>query len=252
MSSLLGHQNLETLSKLYLPLLAAIALISSCAKYELDQPFEPPVPVIPCEKQTVNPAGRSYSSDSIIAYTCTSKYCGFMPMSSKNYWVYEDSIFDNGVFTKIQLDTLRFNTTVKTTTDGLTWWKANTDVGLPSALYSTDSAVFALTQRAFSPQFTDAKKDYGMFEGDSIRYFSSFVDVAAQCRSLKSTTSMTTPAGTFADYIYTEKNARYYQRDQVYFAPGVGVIKFIREKAQPGTYQVKLREIATLVSYHIE
>lgn len=211
-----------------------------------------PVSVEPCVEQLSNPAGRSYSNDSVVVYNCTSKHCGIIPLSTKNYWVYEDSLFADGVFQKVQLDTLRYTTTYKSLSDGLVWWQSNMEIGLPGTLYANDSALFSITDRLFLPDVKDAKKEYGLFPGDSLRYLASFEDAAAQGRSLKITGNYKTPAGSFNDYLYFEKNARNYRKDQVYFEPGIGVLKYIQEKAPMGTRLLKLQQVSTLVAYHIE
>lgn len=199
-----------------------------------------------------NPAGRSYSNDSVVSFDCISKHCGIIPLSTKNYWVYEDSLFADGVFQKVQLDTLRYTTTYKSLSDGLVWWQSNMEIGLPETLYANDSALFSITDRLFVPDVKDAKKEYGLFPGDSLRYLASFEDAAAQGRSLKVSGNFKTPAGSFNDYLYFEKNARFYRKDQVYFEPGIGVLKYIQEKAPMGTRLLKLQQVSTLVAYHIE
>lgn len=211
-----------------------------------------PVTVEPCVEQLSNPAGRSYSNDSVVVYNCTSKHCGIIPLSTKNYWVYEDSLFADGVFQNVQLDTLRYTTTYKSLSDGLVWWQSNMEIGLPETLYANDSALFSITDRLFVPDVKDAKKEYGLFPGDSLRYLANFEDAAAQGRSLKVSGNFKTPAGNFNDYLYFEKNARFYRKDQVYFEPGIGVLKYIQEKAPMGTRLLKLQQVSTLVAYHIE
>ena len=210
-----------------------------------------PVQTEPCELQTANPTGKSYAADSVVKYNCISKHCGILPLSTKNYWVYEDSIFNYGVFVKVQYDTLQY-TSKKSLTDGLTWWEGNLSVGLPDLLYANDSTFFGLEDRLFTPGYMDVKKDYSLFPGDSIKYLTSFEDAAAQGRSLKMENSLVTPAGTFANCLYFEKNARYYRKDQVYFKPGVGVIKYIQEKAPMGQRVIRLQQISTLVAIHFE
>ena len=205
-----------------------------------------------CELQTANPAGRTYTTDSVVAFTCTQKHCGILPLSSKNYWIYEDSIFANGVFTKVQSDTLRYLVNKKSLSDGLVWWEGNISVGLPDILFANDSSFFGLTDRLFNPDIIDVKKEFGLFPGDSLRYLTSFEDAAAQGRSLKFESPLVTSAGIFNDCFYFEKNARNYRRDQVYFKPGIGVVKYIYEKAPIGTRAIKLQQVSTLVSFHIE
>ena len=206
----------------------------------------------PCELQTANPAGRSYVTDSIVAFNCTQKHCGILPLSNKNYWIYEDSIFSDGVFTKVQFDTLRYSTNIKSIPDGLVWWEGNISVGLPDILYANDSSFFELADRLFAPDFKDVKKGFGLFAGDSLKYLTSFDDAAALGRSLKLEAPLETTTGTFADCLYFEKNARNYRKDQVFFKPGIGVIKYIMEKAPIGQRVIKLQQVSNLIAFHIE
>jgi hypothetical protein len=234
------------LSKFFLSLLIGSFLFSACSKDNFAPVQEA------CELQTGNPAGRSYAADSVVSFVYTQKHCGILPLSSRNYWIYQDSVFNDGVFQKVQYDTLQYLTTKKSLTDGLVWWKGTISVGLPDILYANDSTFFGLEDRLFTPGIIDVKKEFGLFAGDSLRYLTSFQDAAAQGRSLKTETVIKTSAGTFNDCIYFEKNARSYRKDQVYFEPGLGVIKYIQEKAPIGTRIIKLQQVSTLVAYHIE
>lgn len=240
---------LLTLSKLLLSLLIGSFLFSACRKDSFAPVAEPG---IPCQLQTENPAGRSYSSESVVDFACTEKHCGLMPLSAKNYWVYEDSVFNNGAFVRVQLDTVRYTSTKKSLSDGLIWWESNITVGLPETLYANDSAFFTLGDRLFNPDIKDAKRDFNIPAGDSVKYLTSFEDAAANGRSVKLQTAVKTPAGTFNDCVYFEKNARFFRKDQVYFKPGLGVVKYIQEKASPGSTFIKLQQISTLIAVHIE
>ncbi len=235
------------LKKIILPLLSGCLLIVSCQKdFNFEEKAEP------CELQTANPAGRFYSTENVVDYICTSKHCGIIPLSKKNYWIYEDSIFSDGLFQKVQLDTLRYFSNLKTVTDDLIWWKSNKFIGLPQVLFANDSSFYGLTDRLFAPNIMDAKKDFGLFEGDSIKYLTSFEDAAAFGTSKKIETGIAIPAGKFSNYLYFEKNARDFRKDQVFFKPGIGVLKYIREAAIMGQRIIKLEQISTLISYHIE
>lgn len=239
-----------TLSKLLLSLFIGSIVFSACRK----ENFAPVMDTVtPCLPQTANPAGRSYTNDSVVDYICTDKHCGILPLSTKNYWVYQDSIYDNGVFVKVQLDTLRYATTKKSLTDGLTWWQANNvSIGLPATLYANDSAFFTLGDRLFTPDVKDARKDYNIPVGDSVKYLTSFDDAAANGKSIKLQEPVKTSAGEYDDCIYFEKNARFYRKDQVFFKPGLGVVKYIYERVVPGSPVLKLQQVSTLVAYHIE
>ncbi|MBK9380658.1 MAG: hypothetical protein IPN39_04960 [Chitinophagaceae bacterium] len=236
------------MKKILFLLFTGSLFLASCKKDN----FIPPIKEESCVLQTGNPAGRSYTSDSLISFTCTAKHCGILPLSTKNYWIYEDSVFSDGVFQKVQYDTLRFHKTWKSLSDELVWWESNISIGLPDKLYANDSAFFKIEDRFFTPGIVDVKKDFSLFPGDSIRYLASFEDAAAMGRSLKMQETIKTPAGSFSDYVYFEKNARNYRKDQVYFKPGVGVVKYIQEKAPMGSPQIMLQQVCTLISYHIE
>jgi hypothetical protein len=215
-----------------------------------------PVPTAaktPCLIASMNPAGKMYNQDSVVSFNCTQSFCGIMPLNSRNYWVYEDSIFTDGIFTKVQLDTLQFNEQLTSVQDGLVWWKGSMNVGLPEMMFASDSSIFVMTARLFTPGYMDVKKEFGLFAGDSIRFLTSFDDYAAQGRGVKINASVETEGGRFSNVIYFEKNARNYRRDQIYLQPGVGVVKYIHEKANAGYPRVmKMQKISTLVEYHFE
>ncbi len=243
---LLKNKPLKATTTLFL---LAVSLLTACQKEQLTIPV---TKAEPCKMQTANPAGRSYSADSVIDYTCTTTHCGVLPLNSRNYWVYEDSIFQDGVFQLVRLDTLRFTRTQKSLTDDLVWWESNMNIGLPEKLYANDSAVYKMEDRMFTQGVKDVKKEYGLFAGDSTRYLSGFQDAAAITRSLKTAAAVSTRAGVFSETIYIEKNARNYRRDQVVFKPGIGVLRYVQEKAPMGTRIIKLQQISNLVSFHVE
>jgi hypothetical protein len=237
------------LKKFIVPFLIGSIFSFACRKSDF---LQLKTETAPCLLQTANPTGRSYDANSIVAFTCTQKYCGILPLSNKNYWVYQDSFFLDGSFIKVQFDTLRYLTNKKSLDDGLVWWEGNIPVGLPDVLYANDSSFFELTDRLFAPDIKDVKKEFGIFPGDSLRYITSFEDAAAQGRSLKIETVLETSAGAFTDCFYFEKNARNYRMDQVYFKPGIGVVKYIMRKAPVSERVIKLQQVSTLVSFHIE
>lgn len=241
------------MKKAFTLLFTGMIFLVSCKK-EKDLKFGAPEEqaATPCILQTGNPTGRSYTSAEVESYTCTSSHCGLIPLNRKNYWVYEDSIFDNGVFVRAQKDTLRFTRNWRSMTDGLVWWESNISIGLPDVFYANDSTIFKLEDRMFTNDMLDVRKDYTLYTGDSARYITSFTDNAAICRSLKMNSTLQTAAGNFTDYIYYEKNAPYFRRDQTFFKPGIGVIKYIQEKSIMGSPYVKLQQVSTLVGYHIE
>ncbi|HPH32710.1 MAG TPA: hypothetical protein PLB49_12705 [Chitinophagaceae bacterium] len=236
------------MKKTFILFIAGILCLSSCKKESLSVPESKSA----CSVQTSNPSGRSYSADSVISYPCTGSFCGLMPMNSNNFWIYEDSLFTDGVFKQVQYDTLRFTGTYRSLNDGLVWWESNISVGLPEKMYASDSALFSMEDRMFMEGIKDVKKEYGLFAGDSLRYLTAFEDAAAIGRSLKMTGTLSTPAGDFSHYLFIEKNARNFRKDQVCFMPGVGVIKYRQEKAVMGSPVVKLQKVSTLVKYYIE
>jgi hypothetical protein len=241
------------LSKLLASIILGSIFFTACSKGEYFPLPEPTAAKTNCLSQKENPAGRSYTQDSIVNFICLDNYCAFMPINNRNYWIYEDSIFTDGVFTRVQFDTLRFAYQVKSLQDGLVWWKSNISVGLPETFFANDSSIFIMSPRLFTPGFLDVKKEFGMFPGDSIKYLASFDDYAAFGRALKLDEEFETSFGKFNSVLYFEKNARNYRRDQVYFKPGLGVIRYTREKAGNGFPRiVKLQQVSTLIKYHIE
>lgn len=239
----------KPLKKIIFSFTLLIFLLSACTKHEI---IMPPIAGKTCELQTGNPSGKSYSADSVVTYNCTNSHCGVLSLSSNNYWIYQDSIFTNGVFAKVQLDTLRFDKQVQSLSDGLVWWKGSKNVGLPETLYANDSSFFGLENRMFMPGVMAAKKEFGLFAGDSLRFLSSFEDMAAQARLLKSQSPVSTPAGSFNDCLFFEKNARFFRNDQVFFKPGVGVVKYVQMLYSYSTRQFEPQQISTLVKVHIE
>ena len=235
------------LKKTLVSLLIGSIFFFACRK----ESFAPTVKA--CVPQTDNPSGRSYSENDIVAVGYTAKHCGFLPLNHNNYWIYEDSVFNDGVFVKVQFDTLRFVKTFQSLPDDLIWWETEISIGLPEKLYANDSTIFQMEPRMFAQEPTwDAKSEYSLFDGDSARYLTSFDDNAAMGTSVKMDDAIITPAGKFTDCVLFEKNARSFRRDQVYFKPGLGVIKYIQEKAPMGSPFTKLQQISTLVSFHIE
>ncbi len=235
------------MKKVILLILIGSSLFFSCKK----ESFIPPVEA--CLLQTDNPATRSYSSDSLMAVTYTGKNCGLLPLNKNNYWIYLDSIFNNGVFQQVQYDTLRFVKTYLSLSDNLIWWQANMEVGLPDLLYSSDSSIFSIEQRMFSADpVWDARKEFSLFSGETANYLTHFDDNAAQGKSVKLDGDLATPAGEFPDCIQFEKNARSYRKDEIYFKPGIGVVKYSQEKAPMGSPVIKLQQVSTLIGFHIE
>lgn len=205
-----------------------------------------------CLPQTDDPNGRTYSGDSVVAVSYSGKHCGLLPLSRNSYWIYEDSLFNNGVFVKKQYDTLQFAKTYQSP-DGLLWWEINVSIGLPEKIYCNDSTIFTMEKRMFSSEnIMDVKREFYLFDGDSIRYLAHFEDYAAIGTSKKLNETISTPAGDFTDCIWFDKNARSFRDDQVFFKPGFGVIKYIQRTAPPGSPYVALHQISTLIKFHIE
>ncbi|MCX6317317.1 MAG: hypothetical protein NTW29_08500 [Bacteroidetes bacterium] len=238
------------MKKTLLILLAVPATLLSCSKNDMDLAV-PPVAEA-CVIQTSNPSGRIYTSDSVVAYNCTSKHCGLLPLSTKNYWVYQDSIYYDGVFQKVQLDTLRFTKTWKSLADDLTWWEANMTIGLPVRMYANDSTIYSLEESYFIAGKKNSRREFGQISTDSTRYLSSFEDMAAQAKVIRLSGIISAPAGNFTGCIYFEKFSRSYRKDQVIFKPGIGVVRYVREMAAPGSPFMKLQQVSNLVSIHIE
>jgi len=205
----------------------------------------------PCLQQTANPDKRSYSATDFTQTEYNNKHCGLLPLSKNHLWIYQDSIFENGLFARIEMDTLQFTTTWQTQPDGITWFKANKEVGLPLFCYSNDSAIFSIEQRLFSsPQIMDAKKQIFISHIDSIRYLSAFIDEAA-IATQKMNSPISTALGNFNDCIFLEKLAPGYRKDQVYLKPGIGVVKYIYQEAPFSSPGIEMQRISTLVNYII-
>jgi hypothetical protein len=227
-------------------LLMACLFLFACKKEKVD-----PVPAPePCILQTQNPAGRVYNDEDVTQVNYLKKCCGIIPLSVYNSWIYEDSVFNDGVFVRVQYDTLRFTKTYQSHPDDLIWWeKNNVEIGLPDMLYANDSSIFLPQYRLFSPEpVMDVKKEYGLFEGDSLRYLTSFEDNAAQGRSVKLTQTISTPAGNFSDCILFEKKAPFSRTDQVIYKAGLGVVKYRSERAgYYGPPVLKVQQVSTLI-----
>ncbi len=236
------------LKKTLLSLLIGSLFFSACRK---ENHFTPENES--CLAQTDNPSGRSYTPDSLVAVSYTQKNCGLLPLCSKSYWVYEDSVFSDGIFVRVQHDTLRFTKAYQSASDKLIWWETNIEIGLPDLLYSNDSAIFLAEYRLFAPDpIRDVKTEYTLFPGDSLRYLTSFEDNAAMGRSVKLNDIIATPAGNFSSCILFEKKAPFFRKDQVFFKPGLGVVKYISEKAVMGSPVMKVHQVSTLISYHLD
>jgi hypothetical protein len=152
----------------------------------------------------------------------------------------------------VQTDTLRFTQSVRTVTDGLTWWKPNISIGLPDHMYVNDSAFFKLETRMFNQDFMDVRSEFAVCTGDSARYLTNFEDAAATGRTVKLKEAVVVNGNSYTDCLYFDKNARSYRRDQLYIKPGVGVVRYIQEKAPMGSPFVKLTQVSTLIKYHLE
>jgi hypothetical protein len=227
-------------------LVAASLFFIACRKQDID------TGKAACLPQTDNPSGRSYTETQLVAVDYSLKHCGLLPLSSKNYWIYLDSIYINGAFARTQYDTLQFSP-FESAPDHLIWWESNMEIGLPDLLYSNDSNIYLANYRLFAPDpIRDAKKEYGLFVGDSVKYLTSFDDNAAMGRSVKWQTPIVTPAGTFTNCILFEKKAPYFRKDQMFFKPGLGVVKYIYEEAPMGSPVMELQKVSTLVSSHLE
>ena len=231
------------MSKLFIIIFALSMCFSACRKDVI-------APVEACIIQTANP-NQSYTANAIFNTNYSAKHCGLIPLSSKHYWVYLDSIFDNGTLIATKYDTLQFVKTYQTQPDGLIWWEANKFVGLPEKCYANDSGIFSLEFRLFtSNTILDSRKEIYLFSQDSLRYLTSFGDEAAIGKALH--TSCQAENRTFANCLFFEKYAPMYRRDQVWLQPGLGVVKFIHEEAPQGNLTIQMQQISTLVSFNIQ
>ena len=232
---------------LILSLLIGSLLFTACTKEKIQ------VAKNTCIEQKTNPSGRSYTPDLMIATSYMTKNCGLMPLSRSAYWIYQDSLFTAGVFTSVKYDTLRFIQTYQSLPDSIIWWRANIEIGLPTLMYANDSALFLAEYRMFTQDpIIDAKQEYSLFEGDSIKYYTSFEDIGAIGRSVKLDAVVKTAAGNFSDCILFEKKSPRYRTDQVFFKPGLGVVRYVTEQATMGSPEMKLAKISTLVNFRVD
>jgi len=237
------------LKHLFIFLLIGSFILSACQK---ETGFTAPAIAESCPVQVDDPSGRFYSSDSLIPFPNSKKTCGLLPLNKKDYWIYKDSIFNNGTFTKVQYDTLRFINTWQSHPDNLVWWETSISIGLPQLLYITDSSIFDIESNLLTPGMVSAQKTFGLFAGDSILYWDNFEDIAAFGRSVKLNENINTPAGSFDNCILIEKSSPHYQKNQVYFKPGFGVLKYVFEKAPIGSGVLQLQQVSTLIGFHFE
>ena len=226
-----------------------IILFSACRKTEV------PVPEVSetCIEQTVNPLANSYDTNDVISVNYAGSHCGMMPLSSKNYWIYQDSIFDNnGFFKTTKIDTLRYTKTLQTP-DKLIWWEGSKDVGLPAKIYSSTDAIYGLQKGMFMADSMYSKREFYDADADT-SFFAGFADIVAFGKIIHKSEVLQTEAESFSEYILYEKYAPGYRRDRVYFVPGFGVIKYTSEyyKAPGPPSNMKMLIKSSLVSNHSE
>lgn len=234
--------------KTILTIVVGALLFSACTK----ESFSEIATETNCFTPTEEPVIGIYSCDQITAVDYSGILCGFMPLSTRNYWVYEDSFFSNGTFLKVQYDTLRFKTTYRSATDNIIWWEGNLDIGLPTRLYANENGILKMERTMFSACAWGTNKEFIIPTGDSSKYLASFNDIAAQGRAVKLNNIVSTPAGYFSNCILFEKNARNFRKDQVIFKPGIGVVRYTKEKSQMGQPLLKMQQISTLVQVYME
>jgi hypothetical protein len=236
------------LKKLVLVFPVFIFLFTACRKSQL------PVAISEtCIEQTANPVANSYDTNDVVSVNYTRSHCGMMPLSAKNYWVYQDSLFDNsGAFKSIKLDTLRYTKTFQTP-DHLIWWEGSKDVGLPKDIYSSSDAIYGLQKGTFMADSMYSKREFYEADADT-SFLAGFADIVAFGKIINKTEILQTEAGSFPEYILYEKYAPGYRRDRIYFVPGFGVIKYTSEyyKAPGPPSNMKLLIKSSLVSYHSE
>lgn len=233
------------MKKLFIIFTVLILFISACKKTEL------PVIEEACLEQTIDPLSAAYDTNQVHYINYSGKHCGFMPLNSKNYWLYEDSVFDSdGYFKYTQVDTLRYTKTIQTP-DNLIWWETKKDVGLPRKLYASDNAIYGLQNGTFIADSFYSKREFYEAESDSVSFLSGFADIVAFAKIVRRTEPVETPAGSFFNYILYEKYSPGYRRDRVYFVPGLGVIQYTSEfyKAPGPPSKMKLFIKSSLVSY---
>jgi hypothetical protein len=183
-------------------------------------------------------------------------HCGYLPLSKENYWVFQDSVFDDntGQFISTAIDTLRFNKTFQSN-DSIVWWKPNNDFallkGFYTRMYSTDSVLYALNQGAFGSKQT-LKWCYQL-NVDSVSDPCIWSDAGRmECVGKKLNSPVVVLAGSFTDcrqFIKIWEGGNIYEsRLYIYYKPGLGILRAVFTRGLNGI----IIHTANLSSFYID
>jgi len=171
-----------------------------------------------------------------------------IPSSIGNYWVYEDSLFVDGAFTELSMDTLIIIDTLRA--HGKKWWELVGHQNLPFIYqyYAIENDSVYSIQGGWS---TILSLDY-IYPSDTLTVLETIVegDLGLSRNVIKYDGSITTNAGTFINCgkYYGEWTGTFYVEE--YINPGVGFIKSIFMENFSGNAENK--HIRNLHSYHVD
>lgn len=214
--------------KTSLVIISLLLLISSCKK-----DITPENPYMNCP----------YGNDLVAMTNPTIKSYGFIPLGLTNYWIYSDSIWQDGVLQPITSDTLSIISAEKTGED--IWWRMSDGYRLCNSgidtVYKLDFNGEVVPGTTVCPekillyfrvpadtivQWTEWASDYGI--PGEVKLNKSYVN---------------TGAGSIHGYIEFIQSDSFGENIRC-IKPGLGIIKTIREN----NYS-KTRIVRTLISY---
>lgn len=198
---------------------------------------------------------RAYTSG-FTEITYQQSHCGYLPLGKKNYWVFQDSVFDSntGAFLSTFIDTLRFERTFRFS-DSIVWWMPKITFfpgyfkGYYNLMYSTDTVLYTLGDGG--PGSLPSAKWCFPLHTDSIHLYPHWSDAGGyEVVGYKLYSPVTVPAGSFNDcslfiHRWNSTTGGWY----IYFKPQVGILKFIVRRGPGGSI---ISHTSTLLSYHIE
>ena len=210
-----------------LVIIALILLLSSCKK-----DISPENPYVNCP----------YGNNLVAMTDPTIKSYGFIPLSLTNYWIYSDSIWQDGVLQPLTYDTLSVISAEKTGED--TWWKMSDGY----RLCNDDDKVYKLGFFGYAMPGTTVCPEKALLffpvQADTTIIWTEWISDYGILGEAKLNKSIIhTGAGDFSDFF------EYNQSDAIgvnyrWIKPGLGIIKTIQENSFN-----KTRMVRTLVSY---
>lgn len=232
------------------PFLFLAILLLACHRDHCDN--NPANPSMACVRNSTIPYGSYLQLQNLPPSSTDSIYCGYLPLSRKNYWVYLDSVYDqNGIYTHSIRDTLRYTVT-RRLQDGIAWWSTDSVGNLkvwalyPRFVYSTDSVLYFISERRTGAPFFKAITSDTLIEG------CQYSDHSQICESVKNPNPVVVPAGTFTNCMKFNKTwVLGYYEIETHFKPGIGVLK-TRYFTDRFTFPFRMIRTSTLEAYHIE